>query len=122
MTVKRIRLYREDHPTVDGRLLKESTWAPPPLPLLVMRDMGEHAHSNTEIIGTVEHIRRGQDGWITGVIKTPAEIQGLSAEADFDTVEMDSEESTETTMVFKGARLRAVTLGRHPAWKEMGTL
>lgn len=117
---KRIRLYREGTPTIDGRLLVETTWAPEPIPLLIQTQRGVTDHWDTKIIGTVEHIRRGlRDGWVTGVIKTPADPKGLFAEADFDVVEINEELSTETITVINSARLRAVTLGMRPAWKEM---
>lgn len=118
---KRIRLYREGHPTIDGRLLVETTWAPPPLPLLVMNPNRDPAlgHDGAQIIGMVDHIRRSRDGWVTGVIKTPGDPKGLYAEADFDKVEIVPDHEDEATITIKSARLRAITLGVHPAWKEM---
>lgn len=118
---KRIRLYREGIPTLDGRLLQETTWYPKGIPLLLMNPNSDPAlgHSGAQIIGTIEHVRRSRDGWVTGVIKTPGDPRGLYAEADFDMVHIDEDATDENVTVIAQARLRAVTLGVHPAWKEM---
>ena len=114
---KRIRLYREGHPTLDGRTLVETTWAPTPLPLLLMGKPG--SHDGAQIIGMVDHLRRSRDGWVTGVIKTPGDPKGLYAEADFDMVKIDEDHKPIEEIRIESARLRAITLGVSPAWKEM---
>ncbi|HVQ18895.1 MAG TPA: hypothetical protein VMT27_07655 [Actinomycetes bacterium] len=103
---QRVRLYREGHDTDDGRRIEQTQWSDGPIPALF----------EARVIGTVTEIQREDEGWVTGELTTEENVAGLAAEADFDNVEIDM---TGEVSVITNARLRAVTLGRRPTWREM---
>lgn len=112
----RIRLYREGHATGDGRILKASTWAPEPLPVMAYSPR----RKESVVVGTLRHLRRDTtSGWVTGILQTRLDCKGLAAEADFDEVEVDEEASTEDLGVFRTARFRGIHLGTAPTWDDM---
>ena len=113
MAEPEIVLYFEDVRSVDGRMLTATAWVDP-VPLMVMPEAESEGHSGAEIIGAVSGIRRkGHVVWGTPSISLEP-YRGLACESDFDKV--GDPWPNGDTLVIRGARLRAVTLGHHPVW------
>lgn len=111
----RYRIAREGVTTWDGRMLGHGSleWEDEPLPLMMMPE-GEKVqdgHDGSLLLGTVTAVRREEAGWLTAVL---SEVRpGLAPEIDCSDIQ---EEHDGDVPVIRHARLRGVTLGRHPAW------
>jgi len=101
----RIRLYREDHRTTDGRLVTNSSWSRDPIPATV---------EGEGIIGYVAAMTKDDTGWVTGNLVTEVDVIGLAAQAEFVGGDWHIEE-----MILNGAEFRQVRLGLHPVWEGM---
>jgi hypothetical protein len=122
MTAKRIPLYREGFDSLDGRFIQSSTWPQGLIPLLIQQSRNPGAAP--DVIGTVTDLRRDtRTGWVSGIARTPANIKGFAAQANFDNVVTDDESARiagkERGDVIATARLRAITLGNEPNWSGM---
>lgn len=104
---QRIRLFREGVPSHDGRVLSNTTWEEPIPASLRLTGM---------IIGTVDQIRRDDEGWVTGVVHTDRDVVGLASEVSVSQATMLREDETVTIVA---ARLREVALGDKPVWDGM---
>lgn len=110
---RRLVLYYEQLPTIDGRVLMHTTW-PKVVPLKVRR------RGDWRVVGNVRNMRR------TAVIGRVAVVglasvdltryTGLAAEPDFDLAEFDH---TGDMLIATEARLMDVCLGEHPCWDMM---
>jgi len=109
----RIRLFREDFLTNDGRMVRNVTWGDS-VPALL------GPWSEDRLIGVVTDIQRGSGGWVTGVVDTEENLTGRAAEAIMDSL-VDEVVHTEEgeALVISGARLRGVRFGTTPTWDGM---
>lgn len=111
----RYRIAREGVTTWDGRMLGHGSleWEDGPLPLMMMPEGEEvrDGHDGSLLLGTVTDVRREETGWVTAVL---SEVRpGLAPEIDCSDIQ---DEYDGEVPVIRHARLRGVTLGRHPAW------
>lgn len=114
----RARLYRENHPTIDGRLLRDTIWRDERIPLMMLHLERESVYDPFDIIGWVDTVRREDDGWVTGELHTDVTITGvgLACECDFDNADTILKDDV---LITTTARLRAVVLGTRPTWEGM---
>jgi hypothetical protein len=117
---RRIRIFREGYPTTDGRLLVPDVVHLPVTPIPLLRQGLSDGSSN--VIGRVSGFQRRKYGWVYGLVDTGEDgvsVMGLAAQIDLDHIEHELMGGHLDLMVVTGGRLRAVTLGKHPAWKGM---
>jgi hypothetical protein len=108
--------------TSDGRSLAPGKLELPtePIPVTILPDGSESpeiraGHVGSKIYGRASDIRREDDGRITAELdREPPDW--ASPEIEIDMAEFDGEPGK---VVVTSGRLRAVTLGEHPAWPAL---